>query len=45
MAGLERAINCHALDFDSFIEELKRYNFTEAGSVEIVSGNLIKQGK
>ena len=45
VAGLERAINCHALDFDSFIEELKRYNFTEAGSVEIVSGNLIKQGK
>ena len=41
VAGLERAINCHTDDFDSFIEELRQYNFAEAGSVEIVSGNLI----
>jgi len=25
VAGLERAINCHTADFDSFIEELKQY--------------------
>ncbi len=45
VAGLEKAINCHNSDFDLFIEELKKYTFIEAGSVEIVIGNLLKQKK
>ncbi len=45
VAGLEKAINCRNTDFDSFIEELKQYTIVEAGSIEIVTGNLIKQGK
>lgn len=45
VAGLEKAINCRNDDFDLFIEELKKYTFIEAGSVEIVIGNLLKQGK
>ncbi len=45
IAGLEKAINCHNSDFDLFIEELKKYTFIEAGSVEIVIGNLLKQKK
>jgi hypothetical protein len=42
VAGLEKAINCRNNDFDLFIEELKKYTFIEAGSVEIVIGNLLK---
>ncbi len=45
VAGLEKAINCRNNDFDLFIEELKKYTFIEAGSVEIVVGNLLKNGK
>ena len=45
VAGLEKAINCRNSDFDLFIEELKKYTFIEAGSVEIVIGNLLKQKK
>ena len=45
VAGLEKAINCRNDDFNLFIEELKKYTFIEAGSVEIVIGNLLKQGK
>ena len=43
VAGLEKAINCRNAEFDLFIEELKRYTFIEAGSVEIVIGNLLQQ--
>ncbi len=42
VAGLERVINCQNSDFDLLIDELKKYSFVEAGSVEIVTGNLIK---
>ena len=45
VAGLEKAINCRNTDFDSFIEELKKYTIVEAGGIEIVTGNLIKQWK
>jgi hypothetical protein len=41
VAGLERTINCRDSNFSSFIEELKRYTFIEAGNVEVIIGKLV----
>jgi hypothetical protein len=45
IVGLQKAINCHNLEFDALIIELKQYAFIEAGSVEIVVGNLVDKDK
>jgi hypothetical protein len=42
IGGLEQAIDCRKDDFNPFMEGLKKYTFIEAGSLEVVTGDLIK---
>jgi len=44
MLGLDKIIYCGSSDLDDLIKELKKLEFTESDSVQVVTGRLIKKG-